>query len=811
MSDRTLYNPFNPYDPYDPYDPYSPYGPYNSYSLINPYNPYTVYGTPDSRSPAQSIFDEERRLIGGTAHSRIGSLQGNDWQNTDLGPEQRLLEEKPEEPAKDEFPDGGLRAWMVVIGSMCVTFGTFGFVNAWGVFQSYYHEEILADVSPSAISWIGSIQYALVFFPGLLVGRLFDLGYFRIPQITASVVLVGGTFLTAECKEYWQFLICQGVGVGFASGFLFGPAIAVVSHWFQKRRGLAFGIIASGASIGGTVIPITVRKLIPLIGFPWAMRVIGFIELVVLGTSILTLRRRLPGRKSSGGLLNLSSFLHIPYSLYVLAAVISFLGLYTVLTYLEVYGREGVGLPVEFSIYLIPIANAASLVGRVGSGYVTDKLGPLNTLIPTRMGSPEDIGRRTGMLMTIAAIGALAGPPISGAILGKTDSYVSVGIYAGSMIIVCVLMLIAVKYAALKKFSAEKEQYSSRGHPPDLVEYDSSMDSARLDTRASGLRVGNVFIEDKFIILLGSCAGVFAVGINDTAMGANLPSIQEHYNLSYDVLSIVFLAGFGGYLISCVLNSVLQSVIGIRGVLLMAGFWYATGAMLIAFAPPFPVVMIGLMLMGIGGGFYDTCLTGVISHFESTKLMNIFYSFFGFGSLVSPFIVGALAKAGIKWNVFYWVPFSIAVLVTLCHLVLFKNYKIPSEDENTEHQGAYGRLKQVTRMQIIWVGIPLTILGFAINNILGNWLTLYLMEVKGSGPDVSRYQLSVYWAGLTFGRVFFSLPFINVSERAGNTLLVAALSGAIGVFWGVNSVPLNWLMVGAAGFCLGVSVQTHLG
>jgi hypothetical protein len=116
MSDRTLYNPFNPYDPYDPYDPYSPYGPYNSYSLINPYNPYTVYGTPDSRSPAQSIFDEERRLIGGTAHSRIGSLQGNDWQNTDLGPEQRLLEKKPEEPAKDEFPDGGLRAWMVVIG-----------------------------------------------------------------------------------------------------------------------------------------------------------------------------------------------------------------------------------------------------------------------------------------------------------------------------------------------------------------------------------------------------------------------------------------------------------------------------------------------------------------------------------------------------------------------------------------------------------------------------------------------------------------------------------------------------------------------
>ncbi|KAJ1307958.1 hypothetical protein OPQ81_002035 [Rhizoctonia solani] len=518
MSDRAPYNPFNPYDPYDPYDPYSPYGPYNSYSLVNPYNPYTAYGTPDSRSPTQSIIEEERTLIGGTRHSRISSLQDNDWQNTEDEPEGGLLEKKPTAPPKDEFPDGGLRAWLVVVGSMCVTFGTtqhtwirsitklmlhfsacrFGFVNAWGVFQSYYHETILADVSPSAISWIGSIQYALVFFPGLIVGRLFDLGYFRIPQITASIVLVGGTFLSAECKEYWQFLLCQGVGIGFASGFLFGPAIAVVSHWFQKRRGLAFGVIASGASIGGTVIPITVRKLIPLIGFQWAMRVIGFIELAVLGTSILTLRRRLPGRKVSGGLLNLNSFLHIPYSLYVLAAVVSFLGLYTVLTYLEVYGREGVGLPPEFSIYLIPIANAASLVGRVGSGYVTDKLGPLNTLIPStfvagictfiwpfartkgaliavscvygiacgtfvgmlpapvaKMGSMEDVGRRTGMLMTIAATGALAGPPISGAILGRTDSYVAVGAYAGSMILVCVLMLVAVKYTALKKLSGK--------------------------------------------------------------------------------------------------------------------------------------------------------------------------------------------------------------------------------------------------------------------------------------------------------------------------------------------------------------------
>ncbi|CAE6424734.1 unnamed protein product [Rhizoctonia solani] len=349
----------------------------------------------------------------------------------------------------------------------------------------------------------------------------------------------------------------------------------------------------------------------------------------------------------------------------------------------------------------------------------------------------------------------------------------------------------------------EAEQYFVNTNPYGPSSSGASTNPIENPVCKSGFRLGNIFIEDKVIILLGSCMGVFAVGVNDTATGANLPSIQEHYHLPYAVVSLVFLAGFGGYLISCVLNSMLQSAIGTRGVLLMAGFWYAIGSLLIAFAPPFPAVMAGLVLMGLGGGFYDTCLTSVVSHFESTKLMSVFYSFFGFGSLVSPFIIGALAKAGIPWNVFYWVPFSLSVLVILCHFFLFQNYTAPSEDGSTEHEGLQERFKRMIHMRIIWVGVPLTILGFAINNTLGNWLTSYLIEVKESGPDVSRYQLSVYWAGLTFGRVFFSLPFIHVTERVGNTLLVITLSAAITIFWTVRSVPLTWIMVGAAGFCLG--------
>ena len=64
---------------------------------------------------------------------------------------------------------------------------------------------------------------------------------------------------------------------------------------------------------------------------------------------------------------------------------------------------------------------------RFGSGaYVSLISNPI-----MEMGDTGDVGRRTGMFMSILAIGALAGPPISGAISTATGNFKSVGYYAG--------------------------------------------------------------------------------------------------------------------------------------------------------------------------------------------------------------------------------------------------------------------------------------------------------------------------------------------------------------------------------------------
>ena len=82
-----------------------------------------------------------------------------------------------------------------------------------------------------------------------------------------SVLLVVAGVLTAECREFWQLLLCQGILMGFACGMIYGSLPPIVSQWFEKRRSLAFGIVAAGSALGGTVIPIGARNLIELIGY----------------------------------------------------------------------------------------------------------------------------------------------------------------------------------------------------------------------------------------------------------------------------------------------------------------------------------------------------------------------------------------------------------------------------------------------------------------------------------------------------------------------------------------------------------------
>ena len=259
-------------------------------------------------------------------------------------------------------------------------------MNAFGVFQTYYETNLLHDQSPSKISWIGSIQAFLLLIVGVITGPAYDAGYFRTLIILGGFLIPFGFMMTSLCTEYWQVVLAQALCIGLGNGCLFIPSIAILPQYFSDHKALANGIAASGSSLGGVIYPIVFRQLYPRIGFEWATRSLGFISLFASLVSIAVMKVRvMPVQKRA--LLEPSAFKEAPYTLFCIALVFGFIGFFGPIYYIQSYAIN-LGITDEnLGFYLLPILNAASIVGRILPNFLTDKAGPLNILIPASFGS----------------------------------------------------------------------------------------------------------------------------------------------------------------------------------------------------------------------------------------------------------------------------------------------------------------------------------------------------------------------------------------------------------------------------------------
>lgn len=114
--------------------------------------------------------------------------------------------QSPNQNVEDDtksYPEGGLRAWLVVLGSFSGMTASFGLMNTVGTFQAYLSTQQLASYSPSAVGWIFSLYVFLSFFCGLQIGPVFDAKGPRWIMISGTICLLAGmigvAFSTGMC------------------------------------------------------------------------------------------------------------------------------------------------------------------------------------------------------------------------------------------------------------------------------------------------------------------------------------------------------------------------------------------------------------------------------------------------------------------------------------------------------------------------------------------------------------------------------------------------------------------------------------
>ncbi|OSC99674.1 MFS general substrate transporter [Trametes coccinea BRFM310] len=385
----------------------------------------------------------------------------------------------------DYVPDGGKEAWTVVLGSSLALFASAGMINAYGAFQDYYKATLLPSSSSASISLIGSLQAFFLYFLGTLTGRIFDAYGTKYMIPAGSFLCVFGLMMVSLCEkdQAYQVVLSQGVLFGIGIALLFSPSIAVLGHWFRRRRALAIGLTTGSSAIGGVVFPIILERLIPRVGFGWAVRIMAFILLVCLIVACLTIRTRLPlsGHLSFRTAVDLNGFKDPQHTLATLGAFLLFYAFFIPYFYIQTYANFR-GVSPHVANYLLPILNAMNVPSRVILGYIADRVGPVKVFVPAAticsiliLGlwlpsrtegaivafsalyglfsgayvsllatyiatiSPRQIyGARLGSVYMIVAVATLVGTPTGGALLKQTDER-----HFNNLIIFCGVMTLA--------------------------------------------------------------------------------------------------------------------------------------------------------------------------------------------------------------------------------------------------------------------------------------------------------------------------------------------------------------------------------
>lgn len=248
-----------------------------------------------------------------------------------------------------------------------------------------------------------------------------------------------------------------------------------IAGWFDKKRGLAFGILFTGSSVGGIVFPILVSHLIAEVGFAWAMRTCGFLVLFLLIIANLTIKPfNPPYPKPVSGRQLLQPLKEVDFLLLAAGVFCFSYGFFAPINYLPVAAISG-GMSPDLAQYLLSILNAGSLFGRLLAGIFADKIGRYNiyTIVCYFSGlwilalwlpdttdaaivafavlfgffsgafvslitplilaiSPfQELGFRTGMIMFATALAGLTTNPINGAIIDGAGGWNGLKIFSG--------------------------------------------------------------------------------------------------------------------------------------------------------------------------------------------------------------------------------------------------------------------------------------------------------------------------------------------------------------------------------------------
>lgn len=283
-------------------------------------------------------------------------------------------------------------AWLRLAAALAA--GGIGGVGMWSVAVALPAVQAEFGVMRGAASLPYTLTMLGIAAGGILMGRLADrLGVARVIAL-GGLMLGLGYVACSQVTSLWQFTLIQGVIIGaLGSSTTFGPLVADTSLWFEKRRGLAVALCASGNYLAGAFWPPIVQRGIEAYGWRQTYIMVGIACVTLLLPLALVFRRPppllaqapVPAAKTTATAAPVT-FRPLGYhpnalqALLMTAGIACCVGMSMPQVHIVAYCGD-LGYGVARGAEMLAIMLGAGIVSRLVSGWICDQIGGIATLI----------------------------------------------------------------------------------------------------------------------------------------------------------------------------------------------------------------------------------------------------------------------------------------------------------------------------------------------------------------------------------------------------------------------------------------------
>jgi MFS family permease len=240
---------------------------------------------------------------------------------------------------------------------------------------------------------VPSFCYALILLGaglgGLLMGRWADRAGIVPPALVGALGIASGAWWASTAEGMPALYLSHGLLMGFlGAGAFIAPLLANASHWFDRRRGIAIALVASGQNLAGTIWPPVLRYLTDSYGWRQAFAIYALVALATLLPLSLVMRRPPPraplpvaaaaAPAGSGEVLGWPA--GVVQAMLCLAIVGCCVAMAMPMVHVIAHATD-LGYPSARAAEMLSLLLGCAIVSRLLFGLVADRIGGLRTLL----------------------------------------------------------------------------------------------------------------------------------------------------------------------------------------------------------------------------------------------------------------------------------------------------------------------------------------------------------------------------------------------------------------------------------------------